>query len=150
MLYFFLCSNDVMFAFMSTILHIIYFFIFSMMDNEKICPICHYKSSELNSFIDHFRLTHPFEPIRIIFPNANNQSYSLMNYNVSSAYIGSHSVTFCDDLVLREVDNHCKIPDIKRSKLVPTLMKQNVYSQESGTASIDTCNGKDDINKEQI
>ena len=142
MLYFFLCSNDVMFALMSTILLIIYFFIFSMMDNEQICPICHYNFSELNSFIDYYKLTHPFEPIQIIFPNANNQSYSLMNYNISNAYIGSHSVTLCDELMLREVDNPCKIPDIKRSKLVSTLMKKNVYSQESGTASIYTCNGK--------
>ena len=29
-------------------------------------------------------------------------------------------------------------------------MKQNIYSEESGTARIDTCNGKDYINKEQI
>ena len=69
-----------------------------------------------------------------------NQSYSLMNYNISSAYIGSHSVTVCDDLVFREVNSPCKIPDIKRSTLVSARMKQNVYSRESGTASIDTWN----------
>ena len=101
--------------------------------------------------MDHFKLTHPFEPIKMIFLNSNNQSYSLINYNILSAYIGFHSVKFCDDLVLREVVNTCKIPDIKRSKLVYTLMKQNVYSKESsGTASIDTWNCKYDINKEQI
>ena len=72
------------------------------MAGDRKCAYCPYMSEDMNSYICHYKSSHPGEQIKILIPKSDKETeYCIMNYNISIDDIGPHSVIFDDNFTMR-------------------------------------------------